>query len=140
MQFRQARAFAVDNRCPYEVAFVDDDTVELSRVDPQGTVLVASLDLPDGITFRVEPGLPTNRDSTPDGLGAAQAVDFNGETTVFFQPDGSALDPSGDLSNGVVYFSWAGELDSCRAVTLFGATGRIKGWSFNPNEENGRWK
>ena len=71
----------------------------------------------------------------PDGFGnAATAIDFDqavaGAITnqVMFMPDGSAHDVNGNLNSGIVYVARNGDLDSSRAVTLYGATGRIRGW------------
>ena len=47
---------------------------------------------------------------------------------VMFMPDGSAHDVNGNLNSGIVYVARNGDLFSSRAVTLYGATGRIRGW------------
>jgi len=43
-------------------------------------------------------------------------------------PDGSAHDVNGNLNSGIVYVARNGDLYSSRAITLYGATGRIRGW------------
>jgi hypothetical protein len=49
-----------------------------------------------------------------------------------FYPDGSAQDSLGNYSNGVVYLTRTGSpIYISKAVTLWGATGRIRGWSLN---------
>ncbi len=45
-----------------------------------------------------------------------------------FMPDGSARDVNGNLNSGILYLARNGDLYSSRAVTLYGATGRIRGW------------
>ena len=70
---------------------------------------------------------------------AAFAIDFDqgigagGATSVVFCPDGSAQDTVGNLNNGVVYMARASELYSSRAITLWGSTGRLRGWRLLQN-------
>jgi hypothetical protein len=45
-----------------------------------------------------------------------------------FLPDGSARDTNGSLNSGIIYVARTADLYSSRAVTLYGATGRIRGW------------
>ncbi len=76
--------------------------------------------------------------ATPDGFGAGlTAIDF--ESTpgvplnyVVFFPDGSAQDSLGNYSSGVVYMTRVGDsIYASRAVSVWGATGRIRGWRLN---------
>jgi hypothetical protein len=84
----------------------------------------------------VEPGLPNTIATTPDGFGTAGSVfDFDqppssagGSNVIYFQPDGSAQDAIGNVNNGVVYLGTPGNLQNQRAVSLWGYTGRIRGW------------
>lgn len=91
--------------------------------------------LPADVSFAVQTGFPAN---TPDSFGTGvTAIDF--ESTpgvplnyVVFYPDGSAQDSLGNYSNGVVYLTRTGSpIYISKAVTLWGATGRIRGWSLN---------
>ena len=104
-----------------------------------GPVLVTAA-LPPDVTYQVEPGMPTSptvAPTTPDGFGTgANTFDFEqiaggGGTTIYFYPDGSAQDAGpngGNVNNGVVYMGIPGQLATCRAVTLWGYTGRVRGW------------
>ena len=50
---------------------------------------------------------------------------------IYFYPDGSAEDAIGNVNNGVVYVALAGNtgfINTSRAITLWGATGRLRGW------------
>jgi hypothetical protein len=127
---RQARQSALTDRRIYVLTFTAPSTVLTERVEQDGTrSVIQSLSLASNVQFRVEPGIPTSGSETPDGFGSGSlAIDFNGSNQVFFQPDGSARDTSGRLNNGVIYLARPGDLSSARAITLFGATGRIKGW------------
>jgi len=91
--------------------------------------------IPGDVTFNVQAGFPV---ATPDGFGAGlTAIDF--ESTpgvplnyVVFFPDGSAQDSLGNYSSGVVYLTRVGDsIYASRAVSVWGATGRIRGWRLN---------
>jgi prepilin-type N-terminal cleavage/methylation domain-containing protein len=91
--------------------------------------------IPGDVTFNVQAGFPA---ATPDGFGAGlTAIDF--ESTpgvplnyVVFFPDGSAQDSLGNYSSGVVYMTRVGDsIYASRAVSVWGATGRIRGWRLN---------
>jgi len=91
--------------------------------------------IPGDVTFNVQAGFPA---ATPDGFGAGlTAIDF--ESTpgvplnyVVFFPDGSAQDSLGNYSSGIVYMTRLGDsIYTTRAVTVWGATGRIRGWRLN---------
>jgi hypothetical protein len=47
---------------------------------------------------------------------------------IYFYPDGSAQDVNGNVNNGVVYLAMPGFINTSRAITLWGATGRLRGW------------
>jgi prepilin-type N-terminal cleavage/methylation domain-containing protein len=98
-------------------------------------VSVNSFELPFDVQFQAVAGLPN---PGPDNWGTgARAIDFNqgvglgGLTYVMFMPDGSSQDELGNSNSGVVYIARAGVLSSSRAVTVFGTTGRVRGWRLN---------
>jgi type II secretory pathway pseudopilin PulG len=93
--------------------------------------------IPADVTFNVQAGFPA---ATPDGFGAGiTPIDF--ESTpgvplpcqcVVFMPDGSSQDPLGNYNSGVVYMTRVGDtIYTSRAVSVWGATGRIRGWRLN---------
>jgi type II secretory pathway pseudopilin PulG len=160
MALRRAHDQAEADMRVYQVTF----TGPVAGVNPNGgtiTVIQAanalatnllSVTLPADVTFHIEPGIPTSPTTpptTPDGFGtAANAIDFNqppsgtgGGTVVYFYPNGSAQNagpPAGNVDNGVIYLGMPGTLSSCRAITLWGYTGRIRGWRLSQN--GGGWK
>jgi Tfp pilus assembly protein FimT len=92
--------------------------------------------IPADVTFNMQAGFPAVAPDAP--LGAAgTAIDF--ESTpgvplnyVVFFPDGSAQDSLGNYSSGIVYMTRLGDsIYTTRAVTVWGATGRIRGWRLN---------
>jgi hypothetical protein len=105
--------------------------------------------LPSDVTFHVEPGVPTSSTTaptTPDQFGnAGYPIDFDqgynpGTTTICFNPDGTATDALGNLNNGVVYLGRPGDLYSSRAISLWGSTGRIRGWRLYNVSGSNQWK
>ncbi len=99
--------------------------------------------IPGDVTFNVQAGFPG---TTPDGFGTGvTAIDF--ESTpgvplnyVVFFPDGSAQDNLGNYSSGVVYLTRVGDsIYGSRAITVWGATGRIRGWRLNQVAGVGEW-
>ena len=137
---RRARDQAAADMRVYVVTFAtptagNGGTITVTESTPGGTVLMTSY-LPAQVTFHLEPGIPNTIATTPDGFGTASSVfDFDqppsaagGGNVIYFQPDGSAQDALGNVNNGVVYLGTPGQLSTCRAVTLWGYTGRIRGW------------
>jgi hypothetical protein len=141
-----ARETAIDQRVPVEVTFSASTTVANTVnvyvgsysggvVSYPSTPTLSSSISHDGtadVQFVVVSGVPTT--APPDGFGSAQyALDFdqgNGGagTSLFFVPDGRALDAVNRVNSGVLYLAIPNKLFSSRAITVWGATGRIKGW------------
>jgi len=96
--------------------------------------LVSTYTLPQDVTYNVVSGFPT---TAPDGFGTGiTAIDFGqglgagSLAYVSFLPDGSSQDTLGNYNNGIIYISRIADnnkFTSC-SVTVWGATGRIRGW------------
>lgn len=139
MVMRRAHDEAVAERRVFVVSFNNSaipNTVTVTQNTTAGPVLVSAV-LPPEIAFTTVSGMPTSPNSpptTPDGFGTGGfPVDLDvgvtpGTTTIFFYPDGTAQDSVGNISNGVVYVARPGDLYSGRAITVWGATGRVRGW------------
>ena len=130
---RRARETAIAERRVYMVTFTAPRTMTITQ-SATGTV-TNTFTLPSDISFDAEPGIPNTAATTPDHFGTGNlAIDFDqgvtlgSKTTVYFQPDGSAQDANSNVNNGVVYIARNGDLLSSRAITLWGSTGRIRGW------------
>jgi prepilin-type N-terminal cleavage/methylation domain-containing protein len=146
-EMRRAHERAIDERRIYRMTFVAPNQIQLevgqvanvastiTGTTPAFAQAQQTLTLPDGIRFICVGGIPTGATTVPDGLGSgANAIDFDlanggGGTQIYFQPDGRALDGANRMNDGVVYIAQPGNLYSSRAVTLFGSTGRSKGWT-----------
>jgi Tfp pilus assembly protein FimT len=148
-QLRTARAKAVENRQQYIVCIgvstptgaatpLGAPTAQSVQIFqwPAGAAQSAAIqinrvELPTDIQFQALTGLPA---TAPDGFGSgAVAIDFDRGVTpavknqIMFLPDGSARDTAGNLNSGIVYVAGQ-DLSSTRAITVWGASGRIRGW------------
>jgi hypothetical protein len=165
MQLRVARQRAVSERKQYIVCFGAGSapagaltpmgaptalSVQMFRWDA-GTALSAATQisanqLPTDMQFQTLAGLPNGAATVPDGFGAGTtAIDFDQgvaagiKNQVLFMPDGSAHDINGSLNSGIIYVARTSDLYSSRAVTLYGATGRIRGWRLISSSGTPKW-
>jgi prepilin-type N-terminal cleavage/methylation domain-containing protein len=151
MALRQAREISVAQRQIYFVTLsnaVQPNTITIT----QGStgVVTATYSLPPDVAFVCVGGIPTSTvafPTTPDLFGVgATAIDFDQgiaggvKNVIYFYPDGSAEDAIGNVNNGVVYVAMPGFVNTSRAITLWGATGRLRGWRINLNAGNYYWR
>jgi type II secretory pathway pseudopilin PulG len=144
MALRNTRNLAITQSHEYYVNFNPSGfpagTIQVQYQPPpvggiaQPIEQVITYTIPTDVQFAVQAGFPAN---APDSFGAgAVAIDF--ESTpgvplacqcVVFLPDGSSQDPNGNYNSGIVYITRPGDtLSNSRAITVWGATGRIRGW------------
>jgi len=151
MALRNYRSRAITERKRYIVAFTAPGTITISYwgvavpVNP-APVVVSTLQLPLDVQFAVQAGIPTSPATVPDGFGnGGTAIDFDqgvglgSQTYVMFMPDGSSQDTLGNLNSGVLYLGRPGDLLGMRAVTVFGSTGRIRGWRLTTPGGGAQW-
>ena len=95
---------------------------------------VSTYTLPSDISYDVMAGFPA---SAPDGFGSGvtpidfgQGLGAGALNYVSFMPDGSARDSLGNYNSGVIYLSRTADPNpyNSRSVTVWGATGRVRGW------------
>jgi prepilin-type N-terminal cleavage/methylation domain-containing protein len=104
---------------------------------------VITYTIPSDTSFAVSTavGFPTGAANTPDSFGTGVApIDFGQglgagslQYVVFF-PDGSSQDDLGNYNSGIIYLTDTGatgmaQLLATRAITVWGATGRVRGWT-----------
>jgi len=165
MPLRVARQRAIAERKQYIVCFgvaapagaltplgaPTAQSIQIFRWD-SGTALSAAVqisrsNLPTDMQMAVQVGLPNTAATVPDGFGnGGVAIDFDQgvagggiKNQVMFMPDGSAHDVNGNWNSGIVYVTRPGDLYSSRAVTLYGATGRIRGWRLLSSAGGPKW-
>ncbi len=138
LQMSRARQYSVDARRLTRVTFTAPSTITVHQQAPVAEggawTQVSEAELPGEMEFNIDAGIS----SGPEGFTTSQAINFSGLSQVFFMPDGSAITGIGQISNGVAYLSWPQEVDTTRAVTLFGGTGRVKRWKYV--YESGSWE
>ena len=151
MALRNYRSRAITERKRFIVSFAAPRTITISYwgvavpVNP-APVVVQTLTLPTDVRYQVQGGMPTTVATVPDGFGnGGTAIDFGqglgagSLNYVMFMPDGSSQDLVGNLNSGVIYLGRTGELFSMRAVSVFGSTGRVRGWRLNPQGGGSQW-
>ena len=151
MALRNYRMQAVSQRKRYMVAFTTPGTITISYlgvatpVNPP-PVVVETMTLPSDVQFAVTSGLPSTSAAVPDGFGTGgTAIDFDqgvglgSQNYVLFMPDGSSQDTLGNLNSGVLYMGRTSDLYSWRAITVFGSTGRIRGWRLINGSNGVQW-
>jgi type II secretory pathway pseudopilin PulG len=145
-QLRQAREYAVANRRYVQVTF---PTVVIANQPTQYQVVATERNAPPlgpaGVDtvlstvpiqipaqFYLFPGAP----DTPDGFGNASPIEFEGLNPgpvlgMLFQSDGELVDGATFLPiNGTVFIGFPNQATASRAVTVLGATGRVRGWKY----------
>ena len=80
----------------------------------------------------------TTDGSTPSGSfgvasGNSTAVAFTGTGPYMFTSDGSLIDSNGDVANGTIFIGIAGQVDTARAITVYGVTGLMRTWKWQGN-------
>jgi type II secretory pathway pseudopilin PulG len=149
MAMRHYRMQAISQRRRYMLAFTTPGTITVSYlgvatpVNPP-PVVVETMTLPVDVEFAVTSGLPSTSTTVPDGFGTgATAIDFDqgvglgSQNYILFMPDGSSQDTLGNLNSGVLYMGRRGDLQSWRAISVFGSTGRIRGWRLVAGSKGG---
>ncbi|HKV40578.1 MAG TPA: prepilin-type N-terminal cleavage/methylation domain-containing protein [Blastocatellia bacterium] len=148
MAMRQARDSSIAQRQIYFVTFthnaVPPDTITITQ-GATGAV-VNTFTIPNDVAFQTQLGLP-GAGATPDNFGGGGvAIDFDqgvaggAKNAVYFYPDGTAEDVNGNLNNGVIYIARSNDLFSSHAITLWGATGRLRGWRLYTNKGVKYWR
>jgi type II secretory pathway pseudopilin PulG len=133
---RNYRTLSITQSKRYVLYFTPPGTITVAYwgvavpVSP-APVTVATFTLPQDVQFGVQASFPN---PGPDSFGTGNvAVTVNNcpivtQNCVVFYPDGSAQDDQGNYNSGVIYLTRTGDTYSSRAITLFGTTGRIRGW------------
>jgi Tfp pilus assembly protein FimT len=123
-QLRRGRQLAIAQRRNIQLSFVDDDQIEIARVEPAGeNTVLSTVALGNKFEFRKFDSISTD---TPDEFGSSSALDFGSATSFTFRPDGTLVDGTGNPANGTILIGLAEHPEVARAVTILGATGRVR--------------
>ena len=143
-QLRQGREYAIANRRYVQVTFptvviagqITQYQVVLTvrnapPLGPAGVdAVLSTVPIQEPAQFFIFPGAP----DTPDGFGNASPIEFEGLNPgpvlgMLFQSDGELVDGATfQPINGTVFIGFPNQPTASRAVTVLGATGRIRGW------------
>jgi type II secretory pathway pseudopilin PulG len=126
-QLRAARAMAITQRREIQVQFTAPNQINLTRIEPNGaTTALPTIVLEGNAQFTVFAGVP----DTPMAFGNAASVYFGGMSggppIMKFTSTGGFVDGGSNPLNGTVFVGIPGRSDTARAVTVLGATGRVR--------------
>ncbi len=155
MVMRNTRHLAITQSHQYFVNFnpggFPAGTIQIQYQPPAvGGILpavqqVATYSLPPDVSYSVMAGFPA---SAPDGFGSGgtpidfgQGLGAGSLNYVAFMPDGSSQDNLGNYNSGVIYISRAADPTpyNSRSISVWGATGRIRGWHLYKQAGAGIW-
>jgi prepilin-type N-terminal cleavage/methylation domain-containing protein len=147
-EMRVARELAIENRKTYLLTFnpaglpVGRSGMQINQMNAGAVGPIyhnVPVLLPTDVHFQIIPGIPNTNATVPDNMGAGGvAIQFDigvaggAANQIYFFPDGSARDINNNICNGIIYIARDVDLYSSRAVTLYGAAGRIRGWRLYP--------
>jgi type II secretory pathway pseudopilin PulG len=152
MALRNTRNLAITQSHEYYVNFnpagFPAGTIQVEYQQPavggiaQPLQQVITYTIPSDVQFAVQTGFPAN---APDSFGSGvTAIDFGqglgggSINYVVFMPDGSSQDSLGNYNSGVIYLTRPSDsLNNSRSITVWGATGRVRGWRLT--QEAGVW-
>jgi Tfp pilus assembly protein FimT len=127
-QLNTAREMAITQRRKMEVRFVGNNWLWVIRNEvPSGTTVLTNVAFESNAQYSLVAGVG----DTPDGFGNGSAISFGTASTIMFGTDGTLIDNNGAPVNGTVFLSIANNPNSFRAVTVLGATGRVRGYRWN---------
>jgi prepilin-type N-terminal cleavage/methylation domain-containing protein len=126
--FRSARETAISQRRNVEIRFVGTTVIQTVRDNiPNGTTVLSTVQLENRVQFLLVPGVP----DTPDAFGNATATAFGNTASRMFTSEGTFVDANGDVLNGSLFLAIPGQVNSARAVTVFGMTALLRAWRWN---------
>ena len=141
----QTRQTAIQQRRYVRVVFTTPNLVQVVREDttsPTVCTVTCTVLSSAYLEGNVQFGLVTGELDTPDGFGINAAafnstpVAFGSAANVKFAPNGTLVNQDGLATNGTVFLAIPGAALSSRAVTVLGATGRVRGYRWDGKQWN----
>jgi prepilin-type N-terminal cleavage/methylation domain-containing protein len=127
-QLNQARENAITQRRYVRVIFTAPNLVQIVREDTiTTTTILSTVLIGGGVQFALVNGLP----DTPEKLGKSAALNFGSVTNVKFSPEGTFVNQDGAFATGTAFLAIPDQPLSARAITVFGSTGRIRGYKWD---------
>ncbi len=131
-QLRSARELAISQRREVQVQFVGTSTIQVTELELVGAnVVFPPITWEGGVQYYVFPAMA----DTPMAFGNCSALCLeniaNGPPTMKFTPSGTFIDGGNTLVDGTIFLGTPGNPMTARAVTVLGATGRIRQYHWN---------
>jgi len=135
-QLRGARQLAITQRRDVRVQFTGTNSLQITEVENNVPGAGADIVFPPvswegGAVYFRFPAIP----DTPMGFGTCAAVCLEningGPPTMTFTPTGTFTDFGNTLVDGTIFLGIPGSPMSARAVTVLGATGRVRQYHWN---------
>jgi prepilin-type N-terminal cleavage/methylation domain-containing protein len=131
-QLRGARELAISQRRNVQVQFIGTNSIQLTEIETAGAnVVFPPISWEGGAVYFRFAAIP----DTPMGFGTCAAVCLEningGPPTMLFTPSGTFIDGGNTLVDGTIFLGIAGNPMSARAVTVLGATGRVRQYHWN---------
>lgn len=131
-RLRSAREQAISHRREVQVQFVGTNQLTITELWLAGTPPPpTTYTFEGGATYVLLPGIP----DTPMAFGNGSAIYFQNAATpppiMKFTTNGSFIDGGNTLVNGTVFLGIPGKNQSARAVTILGATGRVREYHYD---------
>ncbi|MDM7995747.1 MAG: hypothetical protein QUT30_08720 [Acidobacteriota bacterium] len=131
-QLRRGRQTAIAQRRSVQLNIGERNRIQLVRNDfPEGETVLSTAAFSNNCEFLQ---FPEVTEDTPDRFGNADPVDFGGAAGLTFLPDGTLVDDSGNPVSGTIFIGLPDHPETARAVTVLGATGRIRGYRWTGTE------
>jgi len=134
-RLRTAREQAIAHRREVQVTFVGTNQLTVQELWVVGTPPAAiTYTFEGGAQYQVFGGVP----DTPMGFGNGSAVYFEnisgGPPTMKFSTTGAFVDGSNNYVNGTVFLGLNGQPLTARAITILGATGRVREYHWDGSQ------
>jgi Tfp pilus assembly protein FimT len=131
-QLRRGRQTAIAQRRSVQLNIGERNRIQLVRNDfPEGETVLSTAAFSNNCACLQ---FPEVTEDTPDRFGNAAPVDFGGAAGLTFLPDGTLVDDSGNPVSGTIFIGLPDHPETARAVTVLGATGRIRGYRWTGTE------
>lgn len=131
-QLRAARQLAISQRREVQVQFTGTGTIQVTEIELVGAnVVFPPVTWEGGVQYYLMPAVP----DTPMAFGNCAAVCLEnlvgGPPTMKFTPSGTFIDAGNTLVDGTIFLGTPGNPMTARAITILGATGRIRQYHWN---------
>jgi prepilin-type N-terminal cleavage/methylation domain-containing protein len=136
-QLRSARERAIAHRREVQVQFIGTNQLQITEIWPVGTAPVDKpVSFEGGAQFIVFPSVPDI--PAPFNFGNTAPVYFGGLSggppIMKFSTTGAFIDGGNTLVNGTVFMGIPGRSSTARAISILGATGRVREYHWDGSQ------